>query len=53
MSVKAGEKGVSAGADVAVDTNVQPMVICEFTELGIALSATAAGAMYWKDLELN
>jgi len=28
-------------------------VIHQFTEAGIALSATAAGTKYWKDKELN
>ena len=52
-SLKAGEKGVAATGDVAVDTAVKPMVIYQFTESGVALSATAAGTKYWKDKDLN
>lgn len=52
-SLKAGEKGAAASGDVMVDTEVQPMEIYQFTESGVALSATAAGTKYWKDKELN
>lgn len=52
-SLKAGKKGASASGDVMVDTQAQPMEIYQFTESGVALSATAAGTKYWKDKELN
>jgi lipid-binding SYLF domain-containing protein len=52
-SLKTGEKGASATGDVMVDTKVKPMEIYQFTESGVALSATAAGTKYWKDKELN
>jgi lipid-binding SYLF domain-containing protein len=52
-SLKAGEKGAAATGDVAVDTAAKPMEIYQFTESGVALSATAAGTKYWKDEDLN
>jgi lipid-binding SYLF domain-containing protein len=52
-SAKAGEKGAAASGDVMVDTKAKPMEIYQFTEAGIALSATAAGTKYWKDKDLN
>jgi lipid-binding SYLF domain-containing protein len=52
-SLKADEKGASMSGDVMVDTEAKPMEIYQFTEAGIALSATAAGTKYWKDEELN
>jgi lipid-binding SYLF domain-containing protein len=52
-SLKAGEKGAAATGDVAVDTDAKPMEIYQFTESGVALSATAAGTKYWKDADLN
>jgi lipid-binding SYLF domain-containing protein len=52
-SLKAGEKGGEATGEVAVDTAAKPMEIYQFTEAGIALSATAAGTKYWKDADLN
>ena len=52
-SLKAGEKGAAATGDIMVDTQAKPMEIYQFTEAGIALSATAAGTKYWKDKELN
>ena len=52
-SLKAGEKGAAATGDVMVDTAVKPMEIYQFTESGVALSATAAGTKYWKDKDLN
>jgi lipid-binding SYLF domain-containing protein len=52
-SLKAGEKGAAMSGEVAADTNVKPMEIYQFTESGVALSATAAGTKYWKYTELN
>ncbi|HEY5657672.1 MAG TPA: YSC84-related protein [Myxococcota bacterium] len=52
-SAKAGDKGVAATGDVALDTTGAPMEIYQFTKAGIALSATAAGTKYWKDKTLN
>ena len=52
-SLKAGEKGAAMSGEVAADTDVTPMEIYQFTESGVALSATAAGTKYWKDTELN
>ena len=52
-SLKAGEKGAAASEEVAVDTEVQPIEVYQFTASGVALSATAAGTKYWKDKDLN
>lgn len=49
-AAKAGDQG---GAAAAAGNTLKGVEIYQFTENGIALSATVSGTKYWKDSDLN
>lgn len=51
-AAKAGDEGGAVGADVS-SGELDGLEIYQFTENGLALSATATGTKYYKDDELN
>jgi lipid-binding SYLF domain-containing protein len=50
---KYGDQGVSAGVAVDSDQINAPIVVYQFTDSGISLSAVATGTRYYPDAELN
>ena len=52
-SAKVGETGAGVGAALTSDELTKPVTIYQFTDTGIALSATATGTKFYKDDELN
>ncbi len=49
-AAKSGEKG---GAATAVENIERGVDVYQFTETGVALSATVSGTKYWRDKKLN
>lgn len=49
-AAKSGEKG---GAATAAEDIMRGVDVYQFTETGIALSATVSGTKYWRDKKLN
>jgi lipid-binding SYLF domain-containing protein len=49
-AVKSGEKGMAAGGEVYIESDI---IIYQITEAGVALQATVGGTKYWKDKKLN
>ena len=49
-AAKSGEKG---GAATVAENIEQGVEVYQFTEAGVALSATVSGTKYWRDEELN
>ena len=52
-AAKVGDNGAEASAALTSDELTRPITIYQFTETGVALSATATGTKYYKDDELN
>ncbi|MCK5138928.1 MAG: hypothetical protein KAQ85_03720 [Thermodesulfovibrionia bacterium] len=49
-AVKSGEKGLAAGGEIYIESDI---IIYQITEAGVALQATVGGTKYWKDKDLN
>lgn len=52
-AAKVGDEGAEASVALTTDELVKPVTIYQFTETGIALSATATGTKFYRDEELN
>jgi hypothetical protein len=52
-AAKVGDEGDDISAALTTDELTKPITVYQFTETGVALSATATGTRFYSDDELN